>query len=191
MNSRNDSTSSSHSLFVTGFLPFGDNEQNPARDAAIHAVSLGVQGEVLPVVYETVDAFFDDAGEEKRRYLLFGLAAKRKMVRLERFAYNETKDVLLDMEGKKPPHPFVLGNGEKILETSLDIASLQQTLLGHGVPCDLSEDPGRYLCNYAYYRALNLAGGEALFVHLPPLSKDFDETMLKKAVAILVEELRK
>lgn len=191
MNSQIDSTSSSHSLFVTGFLPFGDNEQNPARDAAIHAVSLGVQGEVLPVVYETVDAFFDDAGEEKRRYLLFGLAAKREMVSLERFAYNETKDVLLDMEGKKPPHPFVLGNGENVLETSLDIASLQQALLLHDIPCDRSEDPGRYLCNYAYYRALGLAKGEALFVHLPRLSEAFDEAMLKETVAILIEELGK
>jgi pyroglutamyl-peptidase len=36
----------------------------------------------------------------------------------------------------------------------------------HGVPCGISQNAGRYLCNAAYYRAL-AAPAPVLFIHIP------------------------
>jgi hypothetical protein len=43
-----------------------------------------------------------------------------------------------------------------------------------GFPVDVSEDPGRFLCNYIFYRSLRNctnvggSGNHALFIHVPP-----------------------
>ena len=36
----------------------------------------------------------------------------------------------------------------------------------------LSEDAGRYLCDFIYYKSLHVMSGDALFVHVPELDGD-------------------
>lgn len=175
-------------LFVTGFLPWANHEINPAEMAARYAVSLGVEGRILPVSYKAVGDFF--ASAPKRRYLLFGLAGTRSEATLERYAYNETKETLLDVDGKGPNSPWVLSEDQTKRETAIDLDFLSKELKEAGVPNHRSTDPGRYLCNYAYFHALSLSDGEALFVHLPPLSETFDEAQLRRLVDTLVRILR-
>jgi pyrrolidone-carboxylate peptidase len=39
-------------------------------------------------------------------------------------------------------------------------------------PCEVSHDPGKFICNYIYYRSLMAANPRrfALFVHVPPFA---------------------
>lgn len=177
-------------LFVTGFLPFRGDQVNPSQLAAEYAASLGVEAEVFPVLYDKVDEAFLRLPLDGRRFLLFGLAGKRSDVSLERFAYNQTDESLLDEEGKAPPCERILEEVETRRETRFDLDQLAEKLEESGVKNHISLDPGRYLCNYAYYQALSCSGSEALFVHLPPLGDGFDEEMLRQTVRVLVEELR-
>jgi pyroglutamyl-peptidase len=63
----------------------------------------------------------------------------------------------------------VLG-GRAALRSSAPTADLLGALRRHSIPARLSRDAGRYLCNYAYWRALEHARhGRPLiqFVHIP------------------------
>lgn len=55
------------------------------------------------------------------------------------------------------------------LHTSLNAVAAQKCFEAEGISCDVSERPARYLCNAAYFHALNRFGGRALFFHIPPL----------------------
>lgn len=69
------------------------------------------------------------------------------------------------------------------MKTSLDLelVATKMTQLGHAV--DLSDNPGRYLCNYVYYSSLNQLCKDdkttSLFVHFPPLKIKSHEENLK------------
>lgn len=176
-------------LFVTGFLPFGDNASNPSELAASFLHMQGYEGEILKVGYQEAEETFKRVKGKDYRYLLFGLAAKRNEISLERFAYNETRKELLDVDGKEPPSPNVMEIEPSVLSTTLDIEGLRSQLDALGLPNHISLDPGRYLCNYSYFLALSESKGEALFVHLPPLDENFDEGKLKVAAKTIADYL--
>lgn len=46
----------------------------------------------------------------------------------------------------------------------------------------ISDDAGRFVCNYVYYHSLRFAeekGHKSLFVHVPPFSRINEETQMK------------
>ncbi|MEM8793233.1 MAG: hypothetical protein AAGE80_16550 [Pseudomonadota bacterium] len=51
-----------------------------------------------------------------------------------------------------------------------------------GIPCRLSWNAGRYVCETTYWAALGQSVTEAAFLHLPPLSGSWTTTRLARAV---------
>ncbi|MBQ7244734.1 MAG: hypothetical protein IJS52_11110 [Bacilli bacterium] len=176
-------------ILVTGFKPWSTHGLNPSETAANFAANLGFPTHVFPVSYPVIDeAFFEKTFDA---VLLFGLSATREEITLERYAYNEFDKTLLDVDGLCPDRDIIEPNGPKSLQTSLPVVALSDTLLSQGIPNHISIDPGCYLCNDAYFHALRRYQGKALFVHLPAFGEDFDESDLKRAVAILTEALKR
>jgi len=64
-------------------------------------------------------------------------------------------------------------------ETCLDVKLLSETLARNGVENVISETPTQYLCNEAYWYALQKFEGKAVFVHIPTL-KNIDESFISK-----------
>ena len=64
-------------------------------------------------------------------------------------------------------------------ETRLDVKLLSETLSRDGVENIISETPAQYLCNEAYWYALQKFEGKAVFVHIPTL-KNIDENLISK-----------
>lgn len=64
-------------------------------------------------------------------------------------------------------------------ETGLDVKLLSETLAYDGVENIISETPTRYLCNEAYWHALQKFEGKAVFIHIPTL-KNIDENFISK-----------
>jgi pyrrolidone-carboxylate peptidase len=64
-------------------------------------------------------------------------------------------------------------------ETRLDVKLLSETLSRNGVENVISETPTQYLCNEAYWYALQKFEGKAVFVHMPTL-KNLDENFISK-----------
>lgn len=146
-----------------------------------------INGEVVPVSYkESAKIAREIEGEA---LLMMGLAAGRKEISLERFAWNERKASIPDNDG-------ILCNGEKIdeegeerLETTVDIIELEKRIKDQGIPVKISTDPGRYVCNNIYYTALSSSKRPSLFVHFP-LLEDMDKTKEEKALEIILDFFR-
>ena len=175
-------------ILVTGFKPWSTHGLNPSETAANFALKLGFSAHVFPVSYKAIDEAFPEKTFDA--VLLFGLAAKREEISLERYAYNEFDKALLDVDGFGPNRDAIEPSAPKSLETSLPIETLSDALLSQGIANHISGDPGRYLCNGAYYHALRRYQSKALFVHLPALGENFDQSRLEQAVLTLTEALK-
>ena len=105
--------------------------------------------------------------------LMFGLAGRRRHLCIETRARNAVSVLFPDARGYRPQRGFIVRDGDAALPGAAPFAELLGAIRGHRVPARLSRDAGRYLCNYAYWRALERArGGRPLvqFVHIPPVS---------------------
>ena len=174
-------------ILVTGFKPWSTHGLNPSETATNFAANLGFSAHVFPVSYKVIDEAFLEKTFDA--VLLFGLAAKREEISLERYAYNEFDKALLDVDGIGPNRDIIEPSAPKSLETSLPIMALSDMLLSQGIANHISVDPGRYLCNDAYFHALRRYQGKALFVHLPSFGEGFDEHRLQQAVVTLTKAL--
>ena len=73
---------------------------------------------------------------------------------------------------------FAERNGIK-LETNLNLELLSRRLGEGGIGNVISETPTHYLCNEAYWYALQKFNGKAVFIHIPTL-KNIDENYISK-----------
>ena len=64
-------------------------------------------------------------------------------------------------------------------ETRLDVKLLSETLAHDGVENVISETPTHYLCNEAYWYALQKFEGRVVFIHIPTL-KNIAENLISK-----------
>jgi pyroglutamyl-peptidase len=105
--------------------------------------------------------------------LMFGLAGRRRQLCIETRARNAVSVLFPDASRYRPQRDVIAPGGEAALPAAAPFAGLLGAIRGHWVAARLSRDAGRYLCNYAYWRALDSArGGRPLvqFVHIPPVS---------------------
>lgn len=63
---------------------------------------------------------------------------------------------------------------EKILKTTIDVDSVCSYVNNNssktGCVACVSEDAGRYLCEYIFYNSLNIDSERTLFIHVPDLN---------------------
>lgn len=167
-------------ILLTGFKPFLDNATNPSG-----LLSQALGGVVLDVSYQAVDCFLESVDFPSFDFVLcLGLHAGITRPQIERRAYNEKTRKHPDADGVIPEDTRIEKDGPETRETRIDVDALCQVL-----PYARSEDPGRYLCNYIYYKALGKTGGRALFVHLPPPSKEWPLEKMKSTLETLISLL--
>ena len=163
-------------IYLTGFEPFLAIRENPTQAIvqALHGQRFGdltVTSRVLPVTWADTPRLLMEDRERIQPALCvhLGVSGQAQLIRLERLAYNTIRSnfednagVHLEEQPIEPAHPI-----EASLETSLDLSALLNEVQTDEVPMELSEDPGRYLCNRAYYESLKSPETPSLFVHVP------------------------
>ncbi|KAG8079575.1 hypothetical protein GUJ93_ZPchr0007g5254 [Zizania palustris] len=113
---------------------------------------------------------------------------------LENQAVNEATFRCPDELGWKPQRvPIVPSDGSisQTRETTLPVNDLTKSLRKTGYDVMLSDDAGRFVCNYVYYHSLRFAeqhGMKSLFVHVP-LFLTIDEEVQMHFIASLLEAL--
>ncbi|CAF3088340.1 unnamed protein product [Rotaria socialis] len=118
-----------------------------------------------------------------------GLAKGSKEIRLERFAYNADY-CHADNEGTVPEIGQCIKNdSSKRLMTSLPIRDIcarvqRQTNL----PIIVSDNAGRYLCEYIYYQSLFIDSKRTIFIHMPDLDDNFTIENLAQTIQFVVYE---
>ena len=100
--------------------------------------------------------------------------ARSPVFRLEKTARNDASFGVPDEAGESPwKERIEMGRPwEAAYHSRLDVDAAVATLSAGGFAVERSDDPGRYLCNYIFYRSLQHAqpsdNVDVLFVHVPP-----------------------
>ncbi|WP_224268043.1 peptidase [Haloprofundus salinisoli] len=167
-------------LLLTGYEPFGDDDENPTQTLAedLDGASVAghdVVGRVLPVEYA---AAADEMATLVADYdpdviVSTGLAAGRSAVSVERIGIN-TNDCggVADNADAEPRNERIDADGADAYFSTLPVVSVVESLLNAGIPARVSNTAGTHLCNNILYNARALVEREGLetpmgFVHMP------------------------
>lgn len=171
-------------LLLIGFGPFPGAPFNPsavlvkalARRRRPALAGIAYTTHVFATIYAAIDrelpALF---AQRPDIILMFGLAGSRRQLCIETRARNAVSVLYPDASGHRPQHGVIVPGGPATLRAATPFADLLGAVRPSGFPARLSHDAGRYLCNYAYWRALERAhGGRPLvqFIHIPSISFD-------------------
>jgi pyroglutamyl-peptidase len=165
-------------VLITGFGPFAGAPHNPtarlakalARCRRPALARIERIAHVFRTSYAAVERELPDLMKCHRPdlVLLFGLAQRTPYLRVETRASNRRASLFSDVDGMHPPSVIRPG-GPAIISASAPEPALQAARRAD-VPVRLSIDAGKYVCNFAYWQALELArdcGAVAQFVHVP------------------------
>ena len=166
-------------ILLTGFEPFGGESTNPSWAAAEEAASrlraegLEVQAVELPCVFGDAVRVLEAALEQYRPELVIcaGQAGGRSRVSLERIAINCDDARIPDNAGNAPVDQPVVTGGPAAYFSSLPVKAALAALLAAGIPAEVSQTAGTYVCNHVFYGLMHalrlLPGARGGFVHVP------------------------
>lgn len=148
-------------LLLTGFEPFLDFSVNPTMRVVedLDGTIIGnyeVIGGILPVDFSIAGRMLVEMIEEIKpdAVVSLGLAAGRFKMTPERIAIN-FKDGPVDNIGNKPVDEPIQKEGEAAYLSTLPIRKMVTRLKEEGLPADISNTAGAYLCNNIMYEALH------------------------------------
>jgi pyroglutamyl-peptidase len=168
-------------VLVTGFEPFGGDTLNPSwlaaqalhgRAIAGHRVVAGCLptnfGESIKVLRSLLEA------HRPALVLCTGLAGNRTALSLERVAINVDDARIADNRGARPIDSPVVPGGPAAYFSSLPLKTMLQALQSEGLPAEVSQTAGTFVCNHVFYGLMHLlatdpalAGVRGGFVHVP------------------------
>jgi pyroglutamyl-peptidase len=171
-------------ILLAGFGPFPGAPFNPSaalaqrlarrRRPALAGLLRSVH--VFATDYACVDRDLSKLIADKPDIVLvFGLAARRHQICIETRARNAVSVLFPDASGYRPTDRLITPGGPGELCGRAPFARLLGAARTARVQARLSRDAGGYLCNYAYWRALeraNEAGPLVQFVHIPAVARN-------------------
>jgi pyroglutamyl-peptidase len=165
-------------VLLTGFEPFGGEALNPSWEAvrALQGARIGghrVEARCLPVVFGDSIAHLRKAIAATKPVLVVcvGQAGGRPQLSLERVAINVDDARAPDNAGQCPVDAAIVADGPAAYFATLPIKRLRAALHRAGIPAEISQTAGTYVCNHVFYGLMHalrarrgLRGG---FVHIP------------------------
>ncbi len=163
-------------ILVTAFGPFGGRAQNASSLALedLRKTFPGIRTRVLPVDALIAPSRLIAAIRKinPAALIMLGEAGGSREIRLETTAWNELDFRIPDIAGRNYPSQPIRRTAPVSLPSTLPLREIHSRLTTHGHPVVFSEDPGRYLCNQIFFRAMdhltrNNIAIPAGFIHLP------------------------
>lgn len=191
-------------IVVTGFGVFrGHEEVNPSWEAvkALPAVWDDEQHELvveeIPVEYDFV--LKEVPGRWLRHspdfILHVGVSHLAEKLTLESQANNTGYDKPDVTSSFPPSNCCVPGCDQVKLSTCLDLQELthQVSLQAReqGLEAEVSEDAGKYLCDFVYFKSLHATGGKSLFVHVPMIGKPYTVDQMTVGLKLVIKNIIK
>ncbi len=165
-------------ILVTAFDPFGGEQINPAQQAVEGlAVVIGVatiHKLIVPTVFgkaaEDVIAAMDKLRPDA--VICVGQAGGRRAVTPERVAINIMDANILDNAGQQPCDESIVADGPAAYFSTLPVKSMVQAIRDAGLPGEISNSAGTFVCNSLLYSvlhhaALHMPDTRAVFIHVP------------------------
>ncbi len=182
-------------VIVTGFEPYDGASQNPSWQAVSTLPQIIADNSIiplqLPVVYNHCWDVLEEAIRIHRPNLVIccGVAANRQTITPELTAFNEMSATIPDNAGVLCNGRAIVSEGQARLDTDLELAALINQMSLRSIPCSISENAGRYVCNNLYYHLLanrDVYGYQGLFVHVPSTEACSYE-ICSQALSIIIE----
>jgi pyroglutamyl-peptidase len=172
-------------VLLTGFEPFDGAAENPSRTAVLALAAepppsgLHIVAEVLPVSYARAGRLLAEAVALHRPDLLIatGLAGGRAALSVERVAINIDDARIADNDGARRIDTPVVAGGPAGYFATVPIKAMAASIRAAGVPAEVSQTAGTFLCNHIFYHACHLAATQLPamrvgFIHVPRLPDD-------------------
>ena len=165
-------------ILVTGFEPFGEDTVNPSWEA-VKLLDDEIEGvrimkKLLPVVMgKASEMILEILGTERPDAVVsVGLAAGRKAVSIERIGINCDDYRIADNDGNMPKDRKIETDGPDGIFATIPVRKIKDALDVKGIPAEISNTAGTYLCNHVLYKTLytcakrypHVTGG---FIHVP------------------------
>ncbi len=170
-------------VLLTGFDAFGGDAVNPSWLAA-----QALHGDILQghrVVAAQLPTEFASSSKalsallrqhQPALVLCLGLAGGRANLSLERVAINVQDARIADNAGQQPIDSPIAVNGPAAYFSTLPIKAMLQALTDAGIPAEVSQTAGTFVCNHVFYalmHALKKQRGKVKarggFMHVPYL----------------------
>lgn len=170
-------------VLLAAFEPFEQDENNPGWEAVRLLDGQDIRGRrvvaaCLPVVFgeslarlrQLVDALAPEL------VIAVGLAASRSRLSLERIAINVDDARIPDNAGACPIDQPVVDDGPAAYFSSLPIKAMLVALREAGIPAEISQTAGTYVCNHVFYGLMHALrqrpGVRGGFIHVPHSSPE-------------------
>jgi pyroglutamyl-peptidase len=169
-------------VVIAGFGPFPGAPSNPSgrlATALAHRRRPALAGiEITSHIFATAYAAVDrDLAKLLARnpdvVLIFGLAGRRRHICIETRARNARSVLFPDVGGYRPERGVIELWQTRSRTGNAPFHQLLNVVRQNKLPARLSRDAGAYLCNYAYWRALQHVRNKhplVQFVHIPWIS---------------------
>ena len=167
-------------ILVTGFDLFGGEKINPAIEAVKRlpneiAGNKIIKLEVPTIFYQSADVVKKAIEKENPEMVInVGQAGGRGAITPERIAINFQSGSTPDNSGKGPKEGKIQVDGLDGYFTQLPIKKMVTDIRHAGIPAQISNSAGTYVCNHLFYEIQylihhdypDLKGG---FIHIPYL----------------------
>jgi pyroglutamyl-peptidase len=165
-------------VLVTGFEPFGGEETNPSWEICglLPAAIAGMRVETCLVPCEFLRSIEVVAAAIERHrpalVLCVGQAGGRPHLSVERVAINLDDARIADNAGEQPMDEAIALEGPPAYFSTLPVKAMVAAMRAAGVPTELSNSAGTYVCNHLMYGVLHyldMSGrtSRAGFIHVP------------------------
>ncbi|HEX3097585.1 MAG TPA: pyroglutamyl-peptidase I [Usitatibacter sp.] len=165
-------------VLVTGFEPFGGEAMNPSWEVCgrLPRTIAGLRVEILrvPCVFRRSIEVVTAAIEASRptRVICLGLAPGRTHVGVERVAINVDDARIADNAGGRPIDEPIAGDGPPAYFATLPVKAMVAAIRAAGVPAEVSNSAGTYVCNHLMYGVLHFLATRGIraragFIHVP------------------------
>lgn len=165
-------------ILITGFEPFGGEEINPSYEAVkqLHGEKIGgyeIIGRQIPTVFhqsiKTLNEWIKQ--EDPEIIICVGQAGGRPAISVERVAINVDDARIPDNDGQQPIDAPINPGGPAAYWSTLPIKAVVKTIMKAGVPAEISQTAGTFVCNHIFYGLMNSLANDPNkrggFIHIP------------------------
>ena len=165
-------------VLLTGFAPFGGETINPSWQAVSALDRAQIAGHhlvarLLPVEFGASLAALREAIAEVSPTLVLcvGQAGGRAQLSIERVAINVDDARIPDNANGHPIDTPIVAGGPAAYFARLPIKAILADLHAAGIPAEISQTAGTYVCNHVFYGLMHALRDEPYirggFVHIP------------------------
>jgi pyroglutamyl-peptidase len=165
-------------ILLTGFAPFGGETSNPSWDAVAPLGNKCIGGHrivvrQLPVAFGASLQVLQAAIREAKPALVLcvGQAGGRAQISIERVAINVDDARIPDNADACPIDAPIVADGPAAYFTTLPIKAMLVAMREAGIPAEVSQTAGTYVCNHVFYGLMHALRGKPRirggFIHIP------------------------